>query len=358
MSSERRRTASTEGAGFRPGTRLIVFGAGATRGASFGYTPECQPPLNRDFFTQLQRITHKHNKLVKEVVADVIELFDSNFQLTLEEYFTQLEFLSATAGLATSTTRKAAGDLARKRDRLMAALSAVLETSTNRAITSVGRGCEYHIRLVQSLRPGDVLVSFNYDCVLDDALRRAGGSAWSALHGYGFPPRRTVVGSAYWDSPTPAITPNETIYLLKLHGSLNWQLPAGDAAEIYLKQRLHQQYGTPRFTIIPPEWNKGAREQPVFNLLWRRAFNAIQRAEQIAIVGFSFTPTDLHVESLFRLALAKSKLRTLVIANPSFEDRQRIRRVFAGSLAANGTVVRQYDSLQAMVAAWPHCLNG
>lgn len=357
MSSERRRTASTEGVGFRPGTRLVLFGAGATRGASFGYTPECQPPLNRDFFTQLQRITHKHNKLVEDVIRDVVELFDSNFQLTLEEYFTQLEFLSATAGLATTKTLQDKPDLAGKRDRLMASLSAVLEMSTNRAISSAGRGCEYHVRLVESLRPGDVLVSFNYDCVLDDALRRAGGQNWSALHGYGFPPRRTVVGSAYWEPKTPAATPADTIYLLKLHGSLNWQLPPGDAGEIYLKQRLHQMYGTPRFTIIPPEWNKGAREQPVFNLLWRRAFRAIQMAEQIVIVGFSFTPTDLHVESLFRLALAQSRLRTLVVANPSSDDRHRIRRIFARPLAANQAVVRQYESLQAMVAAWPDCLN-
>ena len=67
--------------------------------------------------------------------------------------------------------------------------------------------------------------------------------------------------------------------------------------------------------------------------------------------------TGYFRESLFRLALAKSRLRTLVIANPSSEDRQRIRRIFARPLATNGTVVRQYESLQAMVTAWPACLN-
>jgi hypothetical protein len=351
------RTSSSEANGFRPGKRLLLFGAGATRGASFGYPPECLPPLNRDFFTQLQRITHKHNRLVQRVVEDVIELFDSNFDLTLEEYFTQLEFLTSTATLSAGSSSSMARDLQQKRDRLMEALSAVLETSTYRAISSVGRGCEYHQRIVESLRARDVLISFNYDCVLDDALRRAGAGKWVAGHGYAFPPRRVVMNSAYWDGRNPPSSAAESIYLLKLHGSLNWQLPGSEGGDIYVKQRLHQQYGTPRFTIIPPEWNKRAREEPIFNLLWRRAFKAIQQAEQIAIVGFSFTPTDLHVESLFRVALASSRRKVLVIANPSSDDRARVRRVFARALAKNKTIIRQYESLSDMVAAWPECFS-
>jgi hypothetical protein len=72
--------------------------------------------------------------------------------------------------------------------------------------------------------------------------------------------------------------------------------------------------------------------------------SAIRRAETIALVGFSFTPTDLHVESLFRIALAKSNLRTLIIANPSVVDHRRTRPVFALPLES-GCVVRQYDDL-------------
>lgn len=352
------RTASTLATGFKPSNRVILLGAGATFGASFGFEPICRPPLNRDFFTQLQKITEKHTKLVRQVIDDVVDLFDSNFSLTLEDYFTQLEFLLATAEFSRAAeSRRTIAALTAKRDRLMAALSAVLEMSTNRAITA-GRGCEFHRRLVRELRPGDTVISFNYDCVLDDALRREGNGKWNAAYGYAFPPLRKITGAERWDPAAPAAMPGNTIYLLKLHGSLNWQFPPADSSEpIWIKQRLHQQFGTPRFTIIPPEWNKSARAEPIFNLLWRRAMEAVRKAEHVAIVGFSFTPTDLHVESLFRLALADAKLKTLVIANPSSADRGRIRKVFARALNRNKSVVRQYQSLGDMMAAWPECLT-
>src|SRR5579864_1965380 len=96
------RRTQTRPAEFRPSGRLVVLGAGATCGSAFGFTPVCHPPLNKDFFTQLQRITGKHQELLKQVVSDVIDLFGSNFQLTLEDYFTQLEFLGMTAGLTAS----------------------------------------------------------------------------------------------------------------------------------------------------------------------------------------------------------------------------------------------------------------
>lgn len=340
----------------------MLLGAGASRGADFGFRAACDPPLNRDFFTQLQRITEKHTELVRRVMRDVVELFGANFSLTLEDYFTQLEFLIATSeGMPSSGGYRLAAELRRKRDRLMAALSAVLETSTVKgAIAGTGaRGCTYHRALATHLQPGDHVISFNYDCVMDDALRRAADGRWSAWTGYDFPPRFTVEarGATAW-SPAGAqkLLHPETILLLKLHGSVHWQLPKDTSTVVTLKQRLHQQYGTPRFDIIPPQWNKQLAG-PVFRRLWRSAFTALARADRIAIVGFSFTATDLHVESLFRLALNESPLRTLVIANPSADDRERVRRVFASALARTSAVVREYDGLADFVRDWPNSLD-
>jgi hypothetical protein len=346
----------------QPGKRLVVLGAGATAGSEFGIPSVVRPPLNRDFFTQLQRITGKHQPLLRAVVKDVIDLFGSNFQLTLEDYFTQLEFLSTTAtGLQGSAKDKQLhADLTSKRDRLMEALSAVLEMSTNRAIYGTrARGCTHHRRIARSLEARDTVISFNYDCVMDNALRWECAGRWAPRWGYGFPPKSKIDGLGYWEpkAGAPAASSAETVYLLKLHGSLHWQLPASEGGVIKLKQRLHSQRGIPRFSIVPPEWNKTMRDQQVFELLWQHAYRSIQRAEHIAIVGFSFTPTDLHAESLFRLALRKSKLRSLVIANPSGEDRERIRSVFAGVLARRGCIVRQYASFEELTADWPACFS-
>jgi len=342
--------------------RVILLGAGASRGADFGFRPICEPPLNRDFFTQLQRITEKHTRLVRRVIADVVELFGANFSLTLEDYFTQLEFLIATAeGMQAGSGANLSGQLRAKRDRLMAALSAVLEASTvTRAIAGRGaRGCQYHRALASRLQPGDHVLSFNYDCVMDDALRRDGAGRWSAFTGYDFPARYTLEpgGASAW-SPTasPRLSRDKTVKLLKMHGSVHWQLPKDTSTVVTLKQRLHQQRGTPRFDIIPPQWNKSLAG-PVFRRIWRSAFRAIERTDRIAIIGFSFTPTDLHVESLFRLALNRAPLRTLVIANPSSHDRERVRRVFASALARTNAVVREYDGLAEFVRNWPDALD-
>ena len=80
------------------------------------------------------------------------------------------------------------------------------------------------------------------------------------------------------------------------------------------------------------------------------------QASQIAVVGFPFAPTDLPVESLFRVALAgrTTRLKNLVVANRSGEHRRRTREVFAKPLEA-GTVVRQYDTFQEFVGAFPEC---
>ena len=76
-------------------------------------------------------------------------------------------------------------------------------------------------------------------------------------------------------------------------------------------------------------------------MLWRIMF----------IVATTFSPTDLHVESLFRLALAEnSVLETLVVANPSADHRKRIRGVFSQALKPS-VIVRQYQGLAEFAGA-------
>ena len=335
---------------FSPGKRVVVLGAGATRGATTSEGRVVEPPLNADFFTQVQRITTaKHVPNVKHVMRDVVDLFGSNFTLTMEEYFTQLESFATMSGLAPASDRALSpSEIRSKRDRLMAVLAAVLEESTD-VSKKDSPVCDHHSALVAQLDPQDTIISFNYDCVVDHALRRTAPGRWSAKYGYSLPKPSRVDGHAHWDADQPPVGSNNTINLLKLHGSLNWQLPTAELADdgqIRLKQRLYQQNGTPRFTIIPPEFIKNIRDDSNFEALWRNAERAIRHAEVIALVGFSFTPTDLHVDSLFRIARAGSNdpLRSLVIANPSKSDRRRIRSVFSRSLG-KGCLVRQYSTL-------------
>lgn len=336
-----------------------MLGAGASRGASAPETAhmECLPPLNADFFTQIQRITSdKHRRTVEEVIGDVVELFGSNFSLTLEDYFTQLEFLVQAVGLTVKDPSLDRKQYIRKRETLMSSLSAVLEASTGQIIGA--GGCSLHKKLVTLLSQNDTVISFNYDCLIDDALRTEASDKWHPRWGYFFPLRGyQLTGTEHWEPKVPANSRDSTISLLKLHGSLNWQLPESKGTTINLKQRLHQQHGTPRFTIIPPVWNKAVDTQDIFRRIWREAAQRLRSARVIAVVGFSFVPTDLYAQSLFRIALGKkNKLKRLIIANPDGAARARIRQVFDLPLTSRGVLIRQFNYFEDFINALPEAL--
>lgn len=92
------------------GKAVVVLGAGATRGAEFVNSPggrACVPPLNADFFTQLQRVQADNlQPEVDAVMKDVIESFGANFKLTLEEYFTHIEALLKGGALLAPSSKK------------------------------------------------------------------------------------------------------------------------------------------------------------------------------------------------------------------------------------------------------------
>jgi hypothetical protein len=342
-----------------PGRRVVVLGAGATRGAEFVVDPSdeapplaCQPPLNADFFTQLQRITSdRHQDVVDGVIEDILEIYGPNFTLTLEQYFTQLEaMLSMVRDAIVAAPNLGPDDLVEKRTRLLNAVAAVMEESADVAkAESPARQhpCSYHAQLVDVLRPRDTIISFNYDCVIDFALRSGGGRRWSAKHGYGFPRPNRVEGFEGWSGENAVHGVNSTINLLKLHGSLNWfPFPAAASGTIKLRQKPYKQRGEKLYEIIPPEYAKSIGVKPIFRSLWTRAELALRRATTMAFIGFSFTPTDLHVEALFRLALAANrKLERVVVVNPSEGHRRRIRSILSRPLAA-GVGLIQFDTFR------------
>jgi hypothetical protein len=138
-----------------------VLGAGATRGASFVKgkkdRPLCLPPLDGDFFTQLQRIANdKHRETVNCLISDAVELFGHNFQLTLETMFTtiehQIRIVEKTTGEKWGESLK---DLREKRSNLLQAIAAVLEESLSYSPQGgtglKHRDCKHHEKLLERL---------------------------------------------------------------------------------------------------------------------------------------------------------------------------------------------------------------
>ena len=330
---------------------LIVLGAGATRGASFvDGGGACLPPLDGDFFTQLQRITTpKHQATIDGVLEDVVQLFGHNFRVTLETMFTTIEHTLRVVNATKQVASWRKSKLEAMRTRLQQAIAAVLEE----ALTAEGRDhkeCSYHTALVKrlSVQKEDAIISFNYDCLIDAMLRLHGESKWNARYGYGLPMPKGkgshISGEQHW-SPKAARQPTRTntVRLLKLHGSIHFRAEAQD--RFALKERPYtRQHGNLRFEIIPPEWNKHF-DEGVFRKLWNTARDDIHKASTIVVIGYSFPLTDLHTSALFRVSVGKEKLKRLVIVNPDPEARRRTRDVLMRGFGGK-TRVLVFDSFK------------
>ncbi|MBI4706378.1 MAG: SIR2 family protein [Candidatus Omnitrophica bacterium] len=325
---------------------IIVLGAGATRGVRFVENNICKPPLNDDFFSQLQHINNeKHFKTIEQAIKDAISLYGKNFKVTMEEFFTQIEFFVKVLPYAKERHGLTRADFNKIKDNFIKSISAVFEESITQ------KTCEYHTEIVKALVKDSTIVSFNYDCLIDYALKEAGAQKWNARYGYSFPLRKyRLIGDPFWSSSLlhPLATRGETIKLLKLHGSLNWHIlnkGKGNKGSIRLKQHLYQNVGTPQFTIMPPEWNKELLKEPAFEEIWKEAARRIRREKIFVFIGFSFVPTDLFAASLFQLSIGKEKIKKLIIVNPDREARRRTRAVLNRGIS-DKTLIVQFDTFK------------
>ena len=330
---------------------LFVLGAGATRGASFAHNPDvhCLPPLDSDFFTQLQRIaTRKHQALIHDVVRDTVNFFGTNFGVTMETVFSTLENTHRIVQFAGNRHGITAEDLKSRRERLVQAIAIVMEEALTEAGTSrQPRECGYHEHLVEQMRCGDSVVSFNYDCLLDTTLKKHGGHCWNARYGYCLPigkDRSRLTGYDYWSpDAVPLVSREQTLKVFKLHGSLHFRY-SPKKRRMHLKERPYTtQYGQLKFDIIPPESVKDYAQEP-FGQLWREASREIYRARTLVLVGYSFPRTDLHSAALFRVSVRNEGISTVVIVNPDRDARQRIREILIRGISHDTRIV-EYERL-------------
>ncbi|MFN8113183.1 MAG: SIR2 family protein [Solirubrobacterales bacterium] len=185
--------------------------------------------------------------------------------------------------------------------------------------TITGR-CEYHSALAERLHVGDVVVSLNYDCVMDDVFREHGGFRFDPDRGgYGLDVQS---GAADWRKSGRGKRAKGSILLLKLHGSLNWRGPA-----VPLRLRKEPYESVADGVIAPPLTNKPVTEEP-FRTIWREARTAVRRMRRLVIVGYSMPDADGLVRSLLATDLSTS-LEDVIIVDPSEATRSRHITFFA-----------------------------
>lgn len=218
-------------------------------------------------------------------------------------------------------------------------------------------------RFAQIIHPGDSVISFNYDLAVEHALHTAG--LWDIETGYGFP-----IGGC---KPSP-------VELLKLHGSTNWRAPLfvaglglGNRPVLFFRPDL-EYLGYPDFVdplcagqdqfaslpaMILPALPKqfyfqtpfGEEWKPFWDSLWERARRAIERADELAIIGYSMPSIDERARALLLDAPKKSVRLSICCGKTTPDIGKEFRRRGFNRIATNAPTFDDYVTAETKVGA-------
>ena len=186
----------------------------------------------------------------------------------------------------------------------------------------------YVDRFCASLRPGDVVVTFNWDTLLEASAARS-----IIRLRYGFDPDST-----------------DSVNLLKLHGSVDWvetgSVPASCRALVRrVSHTLRRITDVSRymdaaastyapFLVVPSGYKRYT--SPILRI-WQDANFALSRASQVIVVGYSMPATDVASATLLRLHFSPEawrpedatfgEARDLTVIDVSAETAARYRRL-------------------------------
>lgn len=146
--------------------------------------------------------------------------------------------------------------------------------------------------LAKLLKPGDAVVTFNWDLLVEKALTELGLD---------------------WNYELK----NGKVALLKPHGSIDWfdgdtsnikrsltSPVIDDVGELRVFRKFRMpRVGSPITPIIVPPLVKRKWKHVEFDRIWRSTWRALRTADDIHIIGFSLPPEDLHVRFVIRSAI-------------------------------------------------------
>ncbi|MBI5559915.1 MAG: hypothetical protein HY883_01395, partial [Deltaproteobacteria bacterium] len=159
--------------GYENHKALIVLGAGASRGASFVKTNQNpKPPLDNDFFSQIQFIKKAANTEQIEKLLDFVNKeFGSTIGVSMEEVFSQADYTSR-------FHKEVHVDTGPVVKRYVEALNCFYKSLPLLFQKAIRGNCEFHETLVEQMESTDVVLSFNYDCLIDNALKEKADRKW------------------------------------------------------------------------------------------------------------------------------------------------------------------------------------
>ncbi|MFZ5644279.1 MAG: hypothetical protein ACOY46_11875 [Bacillota bacterium] len=286
---------------------VYILGAGASASYDKSYSG-MQCPSAKNFFTVACRVIHSDPGENFQKYCDIIKFLEEYFNLPLQRLedagidmqdvltFLDLELEYSDSISEIELLRKAKREFM---ELLTATFSRVLK----------GPPCPYHSALASFLHPGDTVISFNYDLLMDTALCTS--ALWNPRTGYGF--------RAQAEENAVGIDPDRSqVLLLKPHGSFNW-VTCRACARVYVMSPSmfddpdNWEYSTSvefepeshdlERLIIPPSVKKNVHGK-IMQQIWTKAHDALKKALQIVIIGYSLPAADFMAKRLLYRSLS------------------------------------------------------
>lgn len=191
-------------------------------------------------------------------------------------------------------------------------------------------------KFIRNLSKDDVIISLNYDVILDYYLIKDRISIDYCLYLEDFKASSKIIS------------------LLKLHGSINWwycpecgetefirfnhffdKNPPSKKINIEIDDNMNEFISTQEIylckkckvkeikeiLIIPPTWHKDGGKYDIIKKIWANASKKLENAEKIIFIGYSFPQSDLQFKFLLLSSLAKNNNRFNVeVIDPNIQN--------------------------------------
>jgi hypothetical protein len=362
--------------------RAFVIGAGVSKCAGYPLGIElfdavdtyirrcgvCHPQFDKNDWRNLLRWLERHkNPLIAEahrqrLIEYLFTLLDIGRELRLKNARTVYKSLGSDAETRLSAERgyKACAANVRAyqkyRQILLYALEAFLDSKHAADAGSCSTWDLLH-DFARRIRPGDVVITFNYDSTVERVLMQIG--KWSPTDGYGFriqfrkrPPENE-----------PVQLPRSEVQVLHLHGAVGWygrspmQSPeeGGDAGlrgqlcpsesetEIALSPSFLVDLGVDAVDVTMADGPKA--ENPIYlhpsfikdyeleNFandgiikLWKSAARVLRNAAEVHIVGYSLPKAD---SAALTLLLTNTDRERVSVVNQNVSHNHRLRQLLS-----------------------------
>lgn len=213
-----------------------------------------------------------------------------------------------------------------------------------------------HIEFVRKhLQPDDSIVTFNYDPLLEIAVRHVAREQGSQLRWYegdGYGVRVIPMGA-----PPQEVQGQSNVLVLKLHGSVDWLYRTGEAPkppfsalraipESFRGQGVIVHDGM-RPMIVPPLPIKNYEQMGVAQL-WARAEEALNDASGVTLIGYSLPESDTAArELLVRTSKGHSEKQATFVTRSDQSAFERFRSIYPDALLKTGGFRGFVDSVPA-----------